>query len=120
MSEITTIGLDLAKHTFHVVGCDRHGKVLKRKVLRRGQVRTYFANVPACVVGMEGCASAHYWARELGELGHEVRLVPAQHVKAYVRGNKNDLSRARDKSFNVEHSVMSSGFCNWLINWGVS
>ena len=71
MSEITTIGLDLAKHTFHVVGCDRHGKVLKRKVLRRGQVRTYFANVPACVVGMEGCASAHYWARELRELGHE-------------------------------------------------
>ena len=102
MSEITTIGLDLAKHTFHVVGCDRHGKVLKRKVLRRGQVRTYFANVPGCVVGMEGCASAHYWARELGELGHEVRLVPAQHVKAYVRGNKNDLSRARDKSFRTE------------------
>ena len=95
MSEITTIGLDLAKHTFHVVGCDRHGKVLKRKVLRRGQVRTYFANVPACVVGMEGCASAHYWARELGELGHEVRLVPAQHVKAYVRGNKNDYNDAR-------------------------
>ena len=94
MSEITTIGLDLAKHTFHVVGCDRHG-VLKRKVLRRGQVRTYFANVPACVVGMEGCASAHYWARELGELGHEVRLVPAQHVKAYVRGNKNDYNDAR-------------------------
>ena len=92
VSEITTIGLDLAKHTFHVVGCDRHGKVLKRKVLRRRQVRTYFANVPACVVGMEGCASAHYWARELGELGHEVRLVPAQHVKAYVRGNKNDYN----------------------------
>ena len=95
MNEITTIGLDLAKHVFHVVGCDRHGKMVKRKVLRRGQVRTYFANLPACVVGMEGCASAHYWARELGELGHEVRLVPAQHVKAYVRGNKNDYNDAR-------------------------
>ena len=95
MNEITTIGLDLAKHEFHVVGCDRHGKMVKRKVLRRGQVRTYFANLPACVVGMEGCASAHYWARERGELGHEVRLVPAQHVKAYVRGNKNDYNDAR-------------------------
>ena len=95
MSEITTIGLDLAKHTFHVVGSDRHGKVLKRKVLRRGQVRTYFANVPACVVGMEGCGSAHYWARELRELGHEVRLVPAQHVKAYVRGPSAKRRSAR-------------------------
>ena len=95
VNEITTIGLDLAKHVFHVVGCDRHGKMVKRKVLRRGQVRAYFANVPACVVGMEGCASAHYWARELRGLGHEVRLVPAQHVRAYVRGNKNDYNDAR-------------------------
>ena len=95
MDELTTIGLDLAKHVFHVVGCDRRGKVLTRKVLRRGQVRSYFANVPACVVGMEGCASAHFWARELRGLGHEVRLIPAQHVKAYVRGNKNDYNDAR-------------------------
>lgn len=95
MDKITTIGLDLAKHVFHVVGCDRHGKVLSRKVLRRGQVRAYFANVPACVVGMEGCAGSHYWARELRALGHEVRLIPAQHVKAYVRGNKNDYNDAR-------------------------
>ena len=95
MDEPTTIGLDLAKHVFHVVGCDRHGKVLRRKMLRRGQVRAYFANVPGCVVGMEACASAHYWGRELRELGHEVRLIPAQHVKAYVRGNKNDYNDAR-------------------------
>ena len=95
MDELTTIGLDLAKHVFHVVGCDARGKVLIRKVLRRGQVRRYFANVPACVVGMEGCASAHYWARELRGFGHEVRLIPAQHVKAYVRGNKNDYNDAR-------------------------
>ena len=95
VNEITTMGLDLAKRTFHVVGCDRRGKVLTRKVLRRGQVRTYFANAPRCVVGMEACASAHYWARELRALGHEVRLIPAQHVKAYVRGNKNDYNDAR-------------------------
>ena len=95
VNEITTMGLDLAKRTFHVVGCDRRGKVLTRKVLRRGQVRAYFANTPGCVVGMEACASAHYWARELRALGHEVRLLPAQHVKAYVRGNKNDYNDAR-------------------------
>ena len=95
MDELTTIGLDLAKHVFHVVGCDARGKVLFRKVLRRGQVRRYFANVPSCVVGMEGCASAHFWARELRAFGHEVRLIPAQHVKAYVRGNKNDYNDAR-------------------------
>ena len=95
MDKITTIGVDLAKHVFHVVGCDRHGKVLLRKVLRRGQVRGYFANLPACVVGMEGCAGSHFWARELRGLGHEVRLIPAQHVKAYVRGNKNDYNDAR-------------------------
>ena len=80
---------------FHVVGSDARGKVLFRKVLRRGQVRRYFANVPSCVVGMEGCASAHYWARELRGFGHEVRLIPAQHVKACVRGNKNDYNDAR-------------------------
>ena len=95
MDKTTTIGLDLAKHVFHVVGCDRRGKVLRRKMLRRGQVRAYFANVPGCVVGMEACASAHYWGRELRGLGHEVRLIPAQHVKAYVRGNKNDYNDAR-------------------------
>ena len=95
MKELTTIGLDLAKHTFQVGGCDRHGHEVRRKVLRRGQVRAYFANLPACVVGLEACASAHFWARELHKLGHEVRLIPPQHVKAYVRGNKTDYHDAR-------------------------
>lgn len=95
MKELTTIGLDVAKHTFQVVGGDRDGHEVRRKVLRRGQVRAYFANVPACVVGIEACASAHFWARELHQLGHEVRLIPPQHVKAYVRGNKTDYHDAR-------------------------
>ena len=95
MKEVTTIGLDVAKHTFQVVGCDRQGQVVTRKVLRRGQVTPYFANLPACVVGIEACASAHFWARALQELGHEVRLIPPQHVKAYVRGNKTDYHDAR-------------------------
>ena len=95
MREITTVGLDLAKHTFHIIGCDGHGKEVKRKMLKRGQVMDYFANLPRCVIGMEACASAHYWGRQLGTLGHEVRLIPPQYVKAYVRGNKNDYNDAR-------------------------
>ncbi len=95
MKALTTIGLDVAKHTFQVVGCDDRGHEVRRKVLRRGQVRAYFANLPACVVGLEACASAHFWARELHKLGHEVRLLPPQHVKAYVRGNKTDYHDAR-------------------------
>ncbi len=95
MHELTTIGLDVAKYTFQVVGCDRHGQAVSRKGLRRGQVRAYFANLPACVVGIEACASAHFWARELQPLGHEVRLIPPQYGKAYGRGNKTDYNDAR-------------------------
>jgi transposase len=95
MSEITTIGLDLAKNLFHLVCCDVRGAVVKRKILTRGKLAAYVANLPACVIGMEACAGAHYWARQFQGLGHEVRLIPAQHVKAYVRGNKNDYNDAR-------------------------
>ena len=94
MSEITTIGLDLAKNDFHVVGCDARGKQVLRKHLTRRQVLSWFAGHKACLVGMEACASAHYWARELRQLGHEVKRIPAQHVKAYLRGNKNDYNDA--------------------------
>ncbi|MGB5300701.1 MAG: IS110 family transposase [Thiogranum sp.] len=94
MSKITTIGLDLAKNVFHVVCCDEHGKVVKKKMLKRFQVLNYFANLPTCLVGMEACASAHHWARELGALGHQVKLIPPQYVKPYVRGNKNDYNDA--------------------------
>jgi len=94
MSKITTIGLDLAKNVFHVVCCDEHGKVVKKKMLKRSQVLAYFANLPQCLVGMEACASAHHWARELDALGHQVKLIPPQYVKPYVRGNKNDYNDA--------------------------
>jgi len=92
--QITTIGLDLAKNVFHVVACNRAGKLLKKKQLRRRQVLSFFTQLEPCLVGMEGCASAHYWGRELEKLGHTVRLIPAQHVKAYVQGNKNDYNDA--------------------------
>ena len=94
MNKITTIGLDLAKQVFHVVCCNKQGKLIGRKKLRRNQVLNYFANLQPCLVGMEACGAAHYWARKLQELGHQVRLIPAQHVKAYLRGNKNDYNDA--------------------------
>ena len=94
MNKIMTIGLDLAKNLFHLVCCDEHGKVVRKKMLRRSQVLQYFANLAPCLVGMEACASAHHWARSLGALGHEVKLMPPQYVKPYVRGNKNDYNDA--------------------------
>src|SRR5256714_10907638 len=94
MSEITTIGLDLAKHVFQVHGVDAEGTTVVRKRLRRGQVLAFFSRIPRCVVGLEACATADYWARELGAIGHEVRLMPAQYVKAYIKRNKPDAADA--------------------------
>jgi transposase len=92
--QITTIGLDIAKNVFQVHGIDAAEKVVVRKQLRRGQMMKFFAVLPPCLVGMEACATAHYWARELTRLGHEVRLMPAKDVKAYVKRNKNDAADA--------------------------
>jgi len=94
MGEITTIGLDLAKNIFQVHGVDEAGEVVVRKQLRRGQVHNFFAGLSRCVVGLEACATAHYWARELKALGHDVRLMPPSYVKAYVKRNKNDAADA--------------------------
>jgi transposase len=94
MNKITTIGLDLAKNVFHAVCSDEQGKVVRKNRLKRSQVLAYFATLPTCLVGMEACASAHHWARELGALGHQVKLIPPQYVKPYVRGNKNDYNDA--------------------------
>jgi len=94
MNEITTVGLDLAKHVFQVHGIDASGAPVVRKRLRRSEVLAFFARLPGCLVGLEACATAHYWARELQAVGHEVRLMPAQYVKAYVKRNKNDAADA--------------------------
>lgn len=91
---ITTIGLDLAKLIFQVHGADEDGSPVMRKELRRGQMLRFFGSLPPCLVGMEACASAHYWARELQTLGHQVRLIPPQYVKSFVKTNKNDASDA--------------------------
>src|ERR1700680_1557721 len=92
--QITTIGLDIAKNVFQVHGIDVKEKVVVRKQLRRGQVMAFFKALPLCLGGMEACATAHYWARELTKLGHQVRLMPAKDVKAYVKRNKNDAADA--------------------------
>jgi transposase len=92
--QITTIGLDIAKNVFQVHGIHAAEKVVVRKQLRRGQVLKFFASLQPCLVGMEACATAHQWARELTKLGHEVRLMPAKDVKAYVKRNKNDAADA--------------------------
>lgn len=86
-------GIDLAKSVIQVHGVDAAGRVVVRRQLRRGQVERFFAAQAPALIGMEACGSAHYWGRELGRLGHEVRLMPAAYVKAYVRRNKSD---ARD------------------------
>ena len=92
--KITTIGLDIAKNVFQVHGIDANEKVVIRKQLRRSKVLAFFEEMSPCLIGMEACATAHYWARELTKLGHEVRLMPAKDVKAYVKRNKNDAADA--------------------------
>ena len=91
---LTTIGLDIAKGVFQVHGVDGHGKPVLRKQLKRSQVLAYFANLSACLVGLEACGGGHYWARELVKLGHDARLISPQFVKPYVKGNKNDANDA--------------------------
>jgi transposase len=92
--QITTIGLDLAKHWFQVHGVDTNGQVVVRRRLWRSEVIAYFRSLEPRLVGMEACATSHHWARELIALGHTVKLMPPAYVKAYVKRNKNDAADA--------------------------
>jgi transposase len=88
---VTTVGLDLAKHVFQVHGIDQDGQVLIRRQLRRSELINFFRRLPPCLIGMEACSTAHFWARELAVLGHEVRLMPAAYVKPYIKRGKSDV-----------------------------
>jgi transposase len=90
MDQIIRIGMDTSKYIFQLHGVDGSERVVLRRTLRRNQVLAFFAKLPPTVVGMEACGAAHYWARKLRKLGHEVKLMAPQHVKAYVKRNKND------------------------------
>ena len=91
---ITTMGFDIAKNVFQLHGVDANGKTVLRKQLKRNQVLAFFAKLLPCLIGLEACSGAHYWARELIKLGHDARLISPQFVKPYVKGNKNDANDA--------------------------
>jgi transposase len=92
--KLTTIGIDLAKNVIQVHGADGKGRTMLQKQLKRAQVLSFFANLVPCKIGMEACGSAHYWARKLRDLGHDVQLIAPQYVKPFVKRNKNDIADA--------------------------
>ena len=104
-----TIGLDIAKNVFQVHGIDARKRVVVRKQLRRCQLMKFFEALPPCLIGLEACASTHHWDRELAKQGHEVRLMPAKDMKAYVKRNKNDAANAEAISEAVRQPTMR--FC---------
>ena len=103
---ISTIGLDLGKNTFHLVGLDRRGAIVLQQKLSRGQLERRLANVPRCLIGMEACSGSHYIGRRLTELGHDVRLIPAQYVKPFLKGHKNDYRDAEAIAEAVQRPTM--------------
>jgi transposase len=94
MGQAITIGLDIAKSVFQVHGVDESGAVVVRRQVRRAQLLAFFAKLPPCLIGLEACATAHHWGRELMKLGHQVRLMPPSYVKPYVKRQKNDAADA--------------------------
>lgn len=91
---IATIGIDLGKNTFHLIGMDARGRIVLRRKIARGQLQSCLVNVRSCLIGMEACTGAHYVGRQLAALGHDVRLLPAQYVKPFLKGHKNDYRDA--------------------------
>jgi transposase len=105
-SIVTAIGIDIGKNTFHLVGLDERGAIVLRQKLSRGQVSARLANVPPCLVGMEACVGAHHLSRQLLALGHDVKLVPGQFVKPFLKGQKNDFRDAEAVAEAVQRPTM--------------
>jgi transposase len=91
---IATIGVDLGKNTFHLVGLDKRGAIVLQPKVSRGQLERRLSNTAHCLIGMEACSGSHYIGRQLTALGHDVRLIPAQYVKPFLKGHKNDYRDA--------------------------
>ena len=91
---ITTLGIDLAKNSFSMVGMNQHGKVVSRKTLSRNKLLAFIAQCPPCLIGMEACSGAHYWGREFSKLGHRIGIMAAKFVEPYRKGAKNDNNDA--------------------------
>jgi transposase len=104
--EISTIGIDLSKTTFHLIGLSPRGEIVLRKKLSRKQLLTFTATRTPLLIGMEGCAGAHYLARALRDQGHDARLMPAPYVKPYVKTNKNDYLDAEAVAEAVQRPTM--------------
>jgi transposase len=103
---IATIGIDLGKNTFHLIGMDARGRIVPRRKVSRGQLPSCLANLPVCLIGMEACAGAHHVGRQLAALGHDVHLIPAQYVKPFLKGHKNDYRDAEAIAEAVQRPTM--------------
>jgi Transposase len=104
--EIAVIGIDIGKNSFHIVGLDKRGAIILRQKWSRGQVEARFANIPPCLIGMEGCVGAHHLSRKLSRLGHDARLMPAKYVRPYSKGQKNDFRDAEAIAEAVQRPTM--------------
>ena len=108
---IATLGIDLGKNTFHLVGQDQRGAIVLRIKLSRPQLTQRLANIPPCLIGMEACAGAHHIGRQLQALGHDVRLIPTQYVKPFLKGHKNDYRNAEAIAEAVQRHCQLNEFC---------
>src|SRR5260370_18096008 len=95
LEAVATIGIDIGKNTFHLIGLDKMGAIVLRQKLSRGQVDTRLANMPPCLIGMEACVGAHHLSRQLKALGHDARLMPPRYVRPYSRGPRNSFRAAK-------------------------
>jgi transposase len=103
---IATLGIDIGKNVFHLIGLDKRGAIVLRQKLSRSQIEVRLANLPICLIGMEACVGAHHLGRQLKEMGHDVRLMPANYVRPYSKGQKNDFRDAEAIAEAVQRPTM--------------